>query len=326
MGRGRSSVVIGDLHGAFAALQAILRGTGLVNARMRWSGGAAHLVQVGDVFNRSDGGRACFELLLRLRGEARARGGEVTVLLGNHDVMMAEGDEAYCTSGEYLAFATSRERAAFERRQHRAFVRFHFGRSADGIVHPARPRLEAWIVENVPGKTALRRAFGPRGRIGRQLRRFPVAVAIGDTIVVHGGLPAPWAARGLAGLNRSAVEGWAALDRQDLRGFRESLLFDRNGPLWCRRFAAGTGGSVERSLSSALSHLGAARLVIGHTQTRTVPQGEPGRILTRFENRVACVDVGMRDEDATTWAALVIDPRGAREWKPSGERALWRSG
>lgn len=89
-----SAVIIGDLHGAFAALQAILRGTGLVDTKLRWTGGVCHLVQVGDVFNRSDGGRACFELLLRLRGEARRRGGEVTLLLGNHDVLVADGNEA----------------------------------------------------------------------------------------------------------------------------------------------------------------------------------------------------------------------------------------
>ena len=319
----RSSVVIGDLHGAFAALQAILRGTGLVDARMRWTGGASHLVQVGDIFNRSDRARDCFELLVRLRGEARARGGEVTLLLGNHDVMVAEGNEAYCTAGEYLAFATARERVAFERRRHRALYRFHFGRSTDGIVLPAQPRLEAWLVENVPGKKALRQAFGPRGRIGRELRRFPVAVRIGDIVVVHGGLPARWAAQGLEGLNRSAAAGWAALDRHDLRAFRRSLLFDQRGPLWCRRFAVGGGKSVERSLSAALSRLGARRLVIGHTQTKSVVGGESGRILTRFENRVACVDVGMRDGDPATWAALVVDSNGGREWKPSGERALW---
>lgn len=320
-----TSVVIGDLHGARAALQAILRGTGLVDARLRWTGGSSHLVQVGDVFNRSDGGRACLELLLRLRGEARRRGGEVTMLLGNHDVMVAEGNEAYCTAGEYLTFATARERAAFERRRRRALIRFHWGRSADGIVLPAQPRLEAWIVENVPGKKALRRAFGPRGGIGRQLRRSPVAVRIGDMVVVHGGLPARWAAVGLEGLNRLAVAGWAALDRRDLREFRRSLLFDQRGPLWCRRFAEGTGKSVERSLAASLSHLGAKRFVIGHTQTPHAPGGESGRILTRFGNRVACVDVGLRDAAPDTWAALVVDSRGAREWKPSGERVLWRT-
>jgi hypothetical protein len=317
-------VVIGDLHGAFAALQGILGGIGLIDRRQRWTGGRSHLVQSGDVFNRFDGGRASFELLLRLRDEARRDGGEVTLLLGNHDVMVAEGNEAYCTSGEYAAFATARERARFEKRSRQAFARFHFQRAKDGVIHPAWPRHQAWMVENAPGKAALRRAFGPRGRIGRELRRAPVAVRVGEVAVVHAGLTARWAARGLEGLNRSTAAAWAALDANDRRAFFWSVLCHPRGPLWSRRFAEGDGRAVERSLAASLARLGARRLVIGHTQTQSLPSGAPGRILTRFGGRVVCVDVGLRDADPATWAALVVDGRGGREWKPTGERVLWR--
>ena len=50
-------VAIGDLHGAIVALRTILRGTRLIDRDDRWIGGRAHLVQVGDVFNRGTGGR-----------------------------------------------------------------------------------------------------------------------------------------------------------------------------------------------------------------------------------------------------------------------------
>ncbi len=318
-------VVVGDLHGAFRALQEILRGLGLVNRQLRWTGGRTHLVQSGDIFNRSDGGRASFDLLMLLRAESQREGGDVTLLPGNHDVMMAEGNEAYSTAGEYAAFATARERARFEKRAHRAFVRFHFERSADGIIHPARPRHQAWMVENAPGKKALRRAFGPRGRIGRELRRAPIAARVGDAVVVHAGLTVRWAGLGLDGLNRAAVAAWAALDSGDRRAFRQSVLCHYWGPLWIRRYAESDGKAVERSLAAALARLSARRLVIGHTQTPRLPSGARGRILTRFGGRVVCVDVGMLDADPSSWAALVVDRKGGREWKPSGERVLWES-
>ncbi len=318
-------VVIGDLHGAFEALQAILRGVGLVDGRQRWVGGTSHLVQIGDLFNRFDGGRACFEHLLGLREEARRCGGEVTLLLGNHEVLIAEGNEAYCTAGEYLSFATSRERAAWPRRVSRAWSRFFQRATPHKIIPPLSPRLEAWMAENAPGKEELRRAFGPRGRIGRELRRFPIAVRVGEVAVVHAGLPARWARRGVAGLNRSAVAGWAALDGKDLSGFRRSALGDPKGPLWNRRLATSNGRAVAKSLEATLSHLGAKRLVIGHTPTRQLHQGEPGKIVMRFKNRLACTDVGLRDGDPATWAALVVDRSRGCEWKPSGTRTLWRS-
>ena len=318
-------IVIGDLHGAFEALQAILRGVGLVDHRQRWVGGTSHLVQIGDLFNRFDGGRACFEHLLGLREEARRCGGEVTLLLGNHEVLIAEGNEAYCTAGEYLSFATSRERAAWPRRVSRASSRFFQIATPHKIIPPLSPRLGAWMAENAPGREELRRAFGPRGRIGRELRRFRdrasrrrgrhcscrPASALGAT-------------RG-AGLNRSAVAGWAAFDGKDLSGFRRSALGDPKGPLWNRRLATSNGRAVEKALEATLSHLGAKRLVIGHTPTRQLHQGEPGKIVMRFKNRLACTDVGLRDGDPATWAALVVDRSRGCEWKPSGTRTLWRS-
>jgi hypothetical protein len=316
-------VAIGDLHGGFEALRAILHGTGLVDGDLGWCGGSAHLVQTGDVFNRQDEGRACFELLMGLQREAPEQGGKVTVLLGNHEVMTADGVEAYCPMGEYLAFAPSREREAWPERVHRAMARHYRRKSADEIVPPLGPRVDAWIVENVPGRKELRRAFGPRGRVGRVLRRLPVAARAGDLAFVHAGLPAYWAKRGLDGLNRSAEQGWEARDAGDRERFRASAIGDHSGPLWYRRQAEGRGPMVERSLSATLRLLGAERLLIGHTQTRSLEGGEPGHILLRFDGRLVCLDVGMRDENPQTWAALVVDRSGGREWKPSGWRRLW---
>lgn len=280
-------------------------------------------MQLGDVFNRQDGGRACFELLLRLRDEAPTSGGEVTVLAGNHDVMTADGIEAYCTLGEYLSFAPSRQRAAFPERVDRAIRRLFERGSHEEIVPPLGPRVEAWAVENVPGRRELRRAFGPRGRVGRALRRLPVVVRVGELALVHGGLAPRWSRVGIEGLNQSAADGWAARDGGDRDSFYKSAIGDQAGPLWHRRFAEDKGRPVERSLTATLSHLGTRRLVIGHTQTRFLRGGEAGRILTRFDDRVVCIDVGMRDHDPATWAALVVERGQGWEWKPSGRRRLW---
>ena len=108
---GRSRLVaVGDLNGADDVLWDILRRTRLINSDGHWIGGRAQLVQLGDLFNRGGGARAALELLLRLKEEAVAVGGSVTVLLGNHEAMTCMGHEAYCTEEEYLSFATESER------------------------------------------------------------------------------------------------------------------------------------------------------------------------------------------------------------------------
>ena len=45
-------VAVGDLHGDYDAWIAIARGAGLIDARNRWAGGPATLVQLGDITDR----------------------------------------------------------------------------------------------------------------------------------------------------------------------------------------------------------------------------------------------------------------------------------
>lgn len=81
--------VVGDLHGQFTQLAALLSGAGLVDEKLAWSGGASGLVFIGDFFDRGPDGVGCLELAMRLQEQAAQAGGEVQALLGNHEIMMA---------------------------------------------------------------------------------------------------------------------------------------------------------------------------------------------------------------------------------------------
>lgn len=313
-------VAIGDLNGAVEALRAILQGTGVADADGRWTGGTATVVQVGDVWNRGDHARAATDLLRSLRAQARQQGGDVIMLVGNHEVMTATGVEAYCTIGEYLSFASRREREAWPARRQRALRRLYRRPAGGGPIPPLAPRLSAWEAENAPGRTQMRRAFGPRGRVGRELRRMPVAVRIGRSAFVHAGLNTRWSRLGVDGLNAAARSAWRAVDATG-RADRRGVLGDPNGPLWNRRLVSGTGGPVERTLERVLEHLGAERLVVGHTSTAALPGGLPGRVLSRFDGRLLAIDTGIHDTRPERWSALVLDRHGVREWTPSGLRS-----
>ena len=52
----------------------ILQAAGLIDAERHWCGGTTVLVQTGDVFDRGPGVRGALDLLMRLEGEAEARG------------------------------------------------------------------------------------------------------------------------------------------------------------------------------------------------------------------------------------------------------------
>ena len=314
-------VVVGDLNAAYDALVEILRGTKLVNRRLDWTGGRAELVQLGDIFNRGDGATQALTLLLRLRREARRNGGRVTVLLGNHEAMTALRHEGYCTEGEYLAFATAAERRAWPARVHLALRRLVRQRS-HGVVLPIEPRLEAWKIEHVPGRSALRRALGPRGKLGRALRALPVAHLSQGALFVHAGLLPAWAKLGLDGLDRMAQLEWAVGGRGLWTLPKTGLFRSSSGPLWDRSLVRG-GAEARRALTQSLALLGADRMIVGHTQTASLAGGREGRIHVQAAGRLVSVDVGLASGPEAPRAALVLEGRAGYEWTPLGMRLLW---
>jgi hypothetical protein len=149
-------VVVGDVHGAYDALIEVLRETSIIDGANRWAGGTAHLVSLGDLLDRGPHSRRVMDLLMALQGEARAAGGRVHVVLGNHELMNLTGDLRYVSAAEFAAFADE----------------------------PADPEGA-----HPPGFLGLNRAFAADGTYGSWLLEQPVAVVINDVAFVHGGLP-----------------------------------------------------------------------------------------------------------------------------------------
>jgi hypothetical protein len=317
-------VVVGDLNGAHETLVEILRGTGLVNRRLSWTGGKDELVQVGDLFNRGGGAVRALRLLLKLQRQARRVGGRVTVLLGNHEVMTALRHEGYCTEDEYLSFASAAERRAWPENVRRAMLRLLRQRPR-GILLPIEPRLEAWKIEHVPGRVELRRALGPRGGLGKALRALPVTYRSGDSLFVHAGLLPHWAELGAEGLQARARKDWVAARGKLWRlSKRDSLFRSVDGPLWDRSLVRG-GAKARAHLKRTLELFGVKRMVVGHTQTASLPRGRRGRILVLEHGRLIGVDVGLSEDQYAPKAALIIDGKRGLEWTPSATRVLWTS-
>ena len=79
--------VVGDIHGAHDKLRALLIRAGLTDRAGNWTGGRAHLVFLGDYLDRGPDGLGVVRLVRDLERQARGLGGQVTALLGNHEVM-----------------------------------------------------------------------------------------------------------------------------------------------------------------------------------------------------------------------------------------------
>ncbi|SEJ28367.1 Calcineurin-like phosphoesterase [Deinococcus reticulitermitis] len=85
--RARPLWVVGDVHGALPKLKTLLRGAELLGAQDEWTGGDAHLAFLGDYLDRGPDGLGVVRLVRALEAQAPQSGGQVTALLGNHEVM-----------------------------------------------------------------------------------------------------------------------------------------------------------------------------------------------------------------------------------------------
>ena len=162
-------VAVGDVHGGYDEFVAILRAARVIDGKHRWSGGRTHLVQTGDLVDRGAGSRQVMDLVMRLEGEARAAGGRVHALLGNHEVMNLTGDLRYTSPAEYAAFATSRSPEVRERA---------YATLADPSRKDDPAYREQWEREHPLGWVEHRAAFGPRGRYGQWIRQHNAIVRI----------------------------------------------------------------------------------------------------------------------------------------------------
>jgi FOG: Ankyrin repeat len=98
-------LAVGDVHGEFDSLVVLLRNNHVIDNNNQWSYGNGFLVFIGDLFDRGNKVTETLWLVYRLQHEARNFGGDVFVLLGNHDLMELTGDTRYLNS-KYLTLCS----------------------------------------------------------------------------------------------------------------------------------------------------------------------------------------------------------------------------
>ncbi len=308
-------VVIGDLNGQAKVLDELLLGTGLINSLGNWIGGSSVLVIMGDVINRGEGSRAAAERLIVLRPQARAQGGEVLWILGNHEVMTAFGHEGYVTPEEYMEFAEPQEIEAFRRARSQYQYQLLGSPRVPHRIEPIGGRIRAWEEDYAPGKDAFRAAMSRDGWLGRYIRSLPVAVILGPLCFVHGGLSAKWARLGVEALadvtRRAWLEDQTYYQLLDPRG----IFRDPHGPLWHRKYCISDSQVILDEAHEVAKTLGVERLIVGHTRTDSAPGGMLGVPLLRQQGRVLMVDVGI-GAPGQPGCALVVEDGCVDTWSP----------
>ncbi|WP_437611637.1 metallophosphoesterase [Sorangium sp. So ce834] len=263
-------VAIGDVHGDLAATRAALRIAGAIDGSDRWIGGKLVLVQTGDEIDRGDGEQAIVDLFDRLAVEARAAGGAVYALNGNHEVMNVQLDFRYVTEGGFKDFEDVPGLDA-------SSPRFA------PVPAPARARAAA---------------FFPGGVYAKKLAARDVIITVGDTVFAHGGVLPSHTRYGVARINRE-VRAWM----EGKSPSAPAVIAAEDGPVWARLYstdpAPTPGSSPCAALDQTLAAMSAKRMVVGHTVQRN-------GITSACGDKVWRIDVGMAAHYGGKPAALEI--------------------
>ncbi len=222
-------VAIGDLHADLTETRAVLREAGIIDEAGGWIAGDTVLVQTGDTTDRGPDGAPILAFFRTLTAEARADGGRVVQLLGNHEVMNLVGDWRYVSEGDLASYGGAARRADA------LSPTGDDGRWLRGLDATAR------VGDTVFVHGGIRATFATQG-IGAINDGIRAAVADVDR-------------------QRAAqppTPTWAPI-RSD------APLLGPDGPLWYRGYVLEPEPTACPELERALTALGARRMVVGHT-------------------------------------------------------------
>ena len=280
-------VAIGDVHGAFDNMVAVMKNAGILDEKLKWKGGKAHLVQNGDVVDRGPHSRKAMDLLMELEEQAEKAGGRVHVLIGNHEAMNLVGILDLVSKGEFESYTDRDSRRLREVAFDRYYEQMKREAKERSEELPDKNDLRQEFEEKYPmGFVEHRQAFSASGRYGKWIRGNNVAVKINGIVFSHGDWSEKMAAIGIAEVNRRVRAELS--DEVPLEG---GIAFDPDSPLQYRGLAhtaltIASQQAEEARVTAILASLGATRMVVGHTLTS-------GVIESRFGGKHVSIETGM---------------------------------
>lgn len=86
---------LSDFHGQYDLMMKLLMNNRIIDENKQWAFGNGHFVITGDIFDRGDKVTEILWFLYDLEKQAEKAGGKVHLTLGNHEVMVLNGDLRY---------------------------------------------------------------------------------------------------------------------------------------------------------------------------------------------------------------------------------------
>ena len=265
---GKPLFVVADTHGEFAIFVELLRKHGVIDRELQWSFGGGHLAVLGDVFDRGPNQTEILWLLYELERQAKAAGGGLHFVLGNHETLALLGARHYLNP-KYLVSAQA------------------LGVSNYALLWDERTLLGRWLrtrpsVQKIGGYLCLHGGLSAE-IVNRGYTLAAMNQSVRDLLTytpVYAGPNdryAPDELRIMANKHPSATQA----DR-DAAVF---LGMHPLGPLWYRGYfpqaarESGFPAATNDDVNKVLAHFGARAIFVGHTMVPTVTPLYGGKVI-----------------------------------------------
>lgn len=275
---GRRIVAVGDLHGDLDQTRCALEMAGVLSSdgEDSWTGGETVLVQLGDILDRGEDEIAILSLLRSLDIQAKAEGGAVFQVNGNHESMNVEGDFRFVDSGGFEECIDFLEYLDDYRDDwDEAFVDW-IGVSKRLKEDRKIPQnyWDLWnLVRRQKGVIARSILLRPGGPLACELARHAVVLKVNDWLFCHGGLVPHHVAYGIERMNREVSQWMKGLSKNDddpdipfiaTRGY-DSVVWNRLYSRDSSDFDDYQSNQIHSILEKTLQAVGAKAMVVGHT-------------------------------------------------------------
>jgi Calcineurin-like phosphoesterase len=234
--------VVADTHGEFEILARMLIQHRVVNSKLRWNFGRGHLVLLGDVFDRGPHQTEILWLIYALEAEARKAGGGVHLLVGNHEMMLLQGDQRYLNEKYRMTAQT-------------------LGVSSYAALFSADSVLGQWL-RTKPAMIKINQFLCLHGGVSAELVERRLTVPQVNSIV------------------RAILDNRPFINRVEAE--RAEFIAGQKGPLWYRGYFSDKDRAAEATsedVRKIREYFGVDKILIGHTRVPTITSLYEGEVL-----------------------------------------------
>lgn len=240
-----SVYVLGDTHGNFDEVVQILQNSKLIDENHQWIGGSVHLVFLGDILDRGKDALRLTWFIYELEQSAAQHGGQIHLILGNHEIMVMSNDLRYVSAKEQQV--ANMHQVSYQQ-----------------LYHPTRSVLGRWL-STKPAALKIDGILFAHGGIimGASLKSF------NDRVYEYTQAPL------FSHLMEQPFDSvsFSQVEREEQKDY----LYDSFGPFWFRGYVqTDTLGSY---LDAILLNNKAKLHVVGHTTVPSISSFYKGKLI-----------------------------------------------